>query len=92
MIFYRRERLVFLPYLQCCFCENPRGLLQLIDRLYLADHFRLVFIYSFGIFFIVIDRVGIGVVIEVGIEVGVEVGAALASVSDIPLDTYLSRS
>jgi hypothetical protein len=40
----------------------------------------------------VLYRVGIGVVIEVGVEVGVEVGAALASVSDIPLDTYLSRS
>lgn len=51
MIFtYLRERRVFLPYLQYCFCENPRGLLQLIDRLYLADHFLVLFIvYSFVI-------------------------------------------
>ena len=29
----------FRPYLQYCFCENPRGLRQLILRLYFRDHF-----------------------------------------------------
>jgi hypothetical protein len=28
----------FLPYLQYCFCENPRGLLQFILLLYFSDH------------------------------------------------------
>jgi hypothetical protein len=28
----------FLPYLQCCFWENPFGLLQLIDFLYFILH------------------------------------------------------
>ena len=40
------ERLVFLPYLQYCFCENPRGFLQLIDLLYFIVQ-RLI--YSFMI-------------------------------------------
>ena len=85
MIFYRRERLVFLPYLQCCFCENPRGLLQLIDLLYLADHFRVLFIYPFVIFFIVLDRVGTRAVV-------VDAPLAPGSVSGMPLGTYLARS
>jgi hypothetical protein len=34
MVFF----MVFLPYLQCCLCENPRGLLQLILLLYFNDH------------------------------------------------------
>ena len=83
MIFYRRERLVFLPYLQCCFCENPRGLLQLIDLLYLADHFRVLFIYPFVIFFIVLD---------IGSRVVVDAPLAPGSVSGMLLDTYLAHS
>ena len=33
---------VFRPYLQCCRWENPRGLRQLMLRLYFADHLRFV--------------------------------------------------
>jgi hypothetical protein len=38
MFIYFLFFLVFRPYLQCCFCENPRGRLQLMLFLYFADH------------------------------------------------------
>jgi hypothetical protein len=38
-IFFYFFIVIFLrPYLQCCFCENPLGCLQLMLRLYLSDH------------------------------------------------------
>lgn len=30
------------PYLQYCFCENPRGREQSILRLYFSDHLRVL--------------------------------------------------